>query len=1050
MLFKPVALLFALAMPVGAILFAVAPAPAQSAFPLRPDDAHAVYLDSKEFGAHGDGLADDSDALQKAINKVQDTVHRGVVFLPEGRYLLDRTVYVWAGIRLIGYGAKRPVLIRGQQLQGQELQGQQPMPSTATGEREKPLPSSATLLVKTVESRKPYMLWFTDERAPTDGFISDASEFTFYSGVNNIDFDLSNGDAHAVAIRFNVAQHGILTHANFQLGLSRAAIEAVGNQASDIHITGGQYGIITGKTSPAWQFLLMDSTFDGQKTAAIQTHDAGFTLIRDRFVNTATAIEIPDGEVEQLYGRDLRMEHISRSVLHAGNVRNLRSEITLENVVCSDVARFATGIDGVHSKDAPFARSPSFVEKRFSLGLAISSDGREAGLALHHAEAPMQGSPIHLRTDIPALPPMTTWVNVHALGAKGDGSADDTEVLQRAIDDHTALYFPSGWYRLTGSLHLRPKTTLIGFSPISTQLVLDDSDPHFQGSGLALPLLVAPHDGTNIVTGLGIATGNNNPRAAGIEWLAGSRSMIEDVDFFRGHSAFVAALTPGLTPKLTPAPQPDAAKRAPMQLDAQYASLWIHDGGGGILRGIWSPAGQAKAGLFIENTSTQGTIYQFSCEHHMRVEVQFDHAANWRVYDLQTEEEKPEGAEAVAMRIDSSHDLTFANTYIYRVSRNVMPMPYAVIAHDSKAIAFENVKVFSQTRLAFDNSIFDEGSEVAVRAHDFTQFDLTSTVHRPQPLPFSPIFAANAKLERVATGFSNASGLTADDNGEVYFSDAVNHTIYRYRASTSDQPEQPGHQNNMNNMNNQPYRPAEVLAKVEGTPMVLGFVAPSTLLVVNNEKSVSSIDTQSGAVTGVVESQVLRPSTALMLPTGIHNDLRTLEHLLARRGYIYRAGSNTALRSELIPEHRGYYYAPDAPGEAVAILAGGTWRPLLQSAQLQVFRLSESHYLISEDDARTFTGRLMPGPDASAGASGSLKTELFAERGGTSVVSDAEGNVLIAGGQVFLYDHSGKSVGVLEVPERPTSLCIGGANHRTLFIGARSSLYSIELATTSR
>jgi sugar lactone lactonase YvrE len=46
----------------------------------------------------------------------------------------------------------------------------------------------------------------------------------------------------------------------------------------------------------------------------------------------------------------------------------------------------------------------------------------------------------------------------------------------------------------------------------------------------------------------------------------------------------------------------------------------------------------------------------------------------------------------------------------------------------------------------------------------------------------------------------------------------------------------------------------------------------------------------------------------------------------------------------------------------------------------------------------------------------------------------------IAGDEVFIYDREGKPVGVLEVPERSGSLAFGGADRRTMFIGAHSSL----------
>ncbi len=526
----------------GFLALAVAPAFAQSVYSTRPEDSHAVYLTRSDFGAVADGQADDSDAVQHAIDRVQEMTHHGVVFVPEGRYRLTRTIHVWAGIRLIGYGARRPVFVLGANTPG----FQQDSPDQNKG------PNGGC-----------YMLWFTDERTPPGQPIADASEFTFFSALSNIDFEIGEGNPAAVAIRFNVAQHSFISHANFNLGSARAAIEQVGNQASDIHVEGGQFGIITGKTSPAWQFLLMDSSFEGQQIAAIQTHEAGFTLIRDRFADVPVAIEIPAGEVEQLYGRDLTMRNISEAVLKLGDVENLRNEITLENVACEHVASFVAGAPG---NDVPRAQ-PAFVEVRFALGLGVGPDGREQGVMLRHRERPLDcRRPI--ATDIPALPPMRSWVNVQELGAKGDGGTDDTAALQKAIDEHEALYFPSGFYRLTGSLHLRANTVLVGFSPFTTQLILADNDPHFQGDGPAIPLLIAPQ-GASIVSGIGIATGNANPRAAGMLWMAGEKSLLDDVDFWRGHSEYMRALEP-----MAPTPPPPA-QRPPMQLDAQYPSLWV-------------------------------------------------------------------------------------------------------------------------------------------------------------------------------------------------------------------------------------------------------------------------------------------------------------------------------------------------------------------------------------------------------------------------------------------------------------------------------------------
>src|ERR1019366_4884335 len=92
-------------------LVAVAvPSLAQSFYPERLEDPTAVYL-TDEFGMKADGVADDTDALQRAIDAVADRTQQGILFIPQGRYRITHTLYVWPGIRILGYGSKRPVLV---------------------------------------------------------------------------------------------------------------------------------------------------------------------------------------------------------------------------------------------------------------------------------------------------------------------------------------------------------------------------------------------------------------------------------------------------------------------------------------------------------------------------------------------------------------------------------------------------------------------------------------------------------------------------------------------------------------------------------------------------------------------------------------------------------------------------------------------------------------------------------------------------------------------------------------------------------------------------
>src|ERR1022692_1191979 len=94
-------------------LWLAAPLWGTSYYTIRLDDPKAVYLTRDNFSVH-DGIADDTDAIQQAIDKVQETTNQGIVFVPEGRYRLTKTIYIWPGIRVIGYGGTRPgVLLAG-------------------------------------------------------------------------------------------------------------------------------------------------------------------------------------------------------------------------------------------------------------------------------------------------------------------------------------------------------------------------------------------------------------------------------------------------------------------------------------------------------------------------------------------------------------------------------------------------------------------------------------------------------------------------------------------------------------------------------------------------------------------------------------------------------------------------------------------------------------------------------------------------------------------------------------------------------------------------
>ena len=425
------------------LLSSVVPLFASSYYTSRLDDPRATYLTQGNFSVTGDGIADDSQALQQAINTVQQKTNQGILFIPAGRYRLTKTIYIWPGIRLIGFGQVRPTFV---------------LAANTPGFQQAPA----------------YMLFFAGARPHGNTPPPDANPGTFYSAISNIDIEIQDGNPGAVGIRAHYAQHCFLAHMDFHIGSALAGIRDGGNVAQDVHFYEGQYGIWTRKPSPGWQFTLIDSTFEGQREVAIREHEAGLTLIRPQFKNVPTAVAIDAEYSEELWIKDGRMENITGPAIIISNENSARTEINMENVVCRNVPVFAAFRESGKQIPNP---AQIYAVQIFSHGLQYQDIGSVPAIRDVYETATLSELPSPVQSDILDLPPIDTWVNIRTLRAKGDGTTDDTEALRNAVAQHRAIYFPSGQYRVTDTITLKPDTVLIGLHPSVTRILLADSTP---------------------------------------------------------------------------------------------------------------------------------------------------------------------------------------------------------------------------------------------------------------------------------------------------------------------------------------------------------------------------------------------------------------------------------------------------------------------------------------------------------------------------------------------------------------------------------------------
>jgi hypothetical protein len=1042
--------LFAAVLSVGA----AHPTHAQSIITTRPDDPAAVYLTREDFGVAGDGVADDSAGLQAAIDKASGP-GGGIVFVPSGRYRISRTLYVWRAVRLVGYGEARPVITLGPNTPGYQ-QGLGLMvhfapggPGALTGGRGVPFPPQGLV--------------------PPITTVADSNQGTFYPGITNVDFEIGDGNPAAVAIRAHSAQHTVLRHMTMRIGSGLAAFYQVGNLADNLRIHGGRYGILTENTTPYWPFTLVDSTFEGQRDAAIREHTAMLTVIRTTFRDVPVAIEINDRYSDQLWIQDSRFERVSRAAVLISNERNAQTQIGVQNAVCADVPVFARWRDSGRTQAAPAA---TYRVQAFNYGLFLPPDGTTGRFDTRFVASPLATLPAAQPPALRPLPPSTQWVNVRTLGVMGDGQTDDTEALKRAALSNRALYFPIGHYIVRDTIVLGPETHVIALHPGLTQFDLPDNTPGYAGVGGPKAILQAPQGGTNIVSAMGLFTGNVNPRAFGLLWMAGETSLVDGLQIHGGAGGYLtpavrAAFYSGARGAGPGAGGAAGAGRAggpafagpPPQtrFGAQYPSIWVTRGGGGTFSGVWTPDERSQGGLYVSDTTTPGRVYGISAEHHLFNEIKLERVENWEFLAPQTEEEASSSPEAVAFEIVDSRNILFANVKAYRVTRSIQPHPAAMRVYNSSDIRIRNIRVNSEHGYAvndangpgtflragkfpFDSALQDVTHGLDVRERDFALFDLVASPPAPRRAGMPAVVARGATVETLARGFFAVSGATVDTAGTLYFVDKHQHRIYAWSKARG-----------LWVVRHDPLDPVSLAVDRSGALLVLSSSGPQgTVYSFTPGSPVDQITVLSP------QPATPRADAAFALPGNVWTDGQFADHLnletlrfrtlaemfetavgtKTERSYVSPDGSLVLPAVRVFTQGAGGSYPGMDP-------SGWRWSHHLNAYGLLTARPGQQVYVISSAENRTYR--------ATVNADGTLgNLTAFAERGGESVTVDESGNVYVTNGQVFVYDPSGKPLGQIDVPERPIQVLFGGADRRTLFILTHHGLYGVNMRHAGR
>lgn len=262
------------------------------------------------------------------------------------------------------------------------------------------------------------------------------------------------------------------------------------------------------------------------------------------------------------------------------------------------------------------------------------------------------------------------------------------------------------------------------------------------------------------------------------------------------------------------------------------------------------------------------------------------------------------------------------------------------------------------------------------------------------------VVSPGAELQKLAGDLKFIEGPVCDNQGNLYFSDIPANIIYKY---SSDGQLSVFRENSDGSNGLDIDRQGNLLA-CEGTG-----------------RRLVSID-QAGKITVLADSFQLKPFNS-------PNDL-----WIDTKGGVYFTDPYYGRKSDSLPQggQHVFYLSPDRKTiirviENLKQPNGLVGTPDCKLLYVGDYAGNETHvYNINDDGTVTHKA-------------------LFAPLGSDGMTLDSKGNLYITNKAVVVYNPEGKLLQKIEFPEEPANVCFGGKDKTTLFVTARTSVYSLKM-----
>ncbi|KAG6333026.1 hypothetical protein ID866_6061 [Astraeus odoratus] len=416
-----------------------------SAFNPSPS-TYQVFRNVKDFGAKGDGVTDDTEAINNAMSSGDrcgggtcgsSTITPAIVYFPPGEYLVSSPIRTYYYTQMIGDAKRPPTLLAASTFEGSAVIDADPYLSDGSQ-------------------------WFINQN-------------NFYRSVRNLVIDLRQmpPSAPAVGLHWQVSQATSLVNVVVEMSKDNGTQHqglymenGSGGFMGDIVFNGGKIGVFVGNQ----QFTVRNITINDAEVAVSAPWDWGWTWQGVYINNCKVGFNLTTGTggvgAETIIDAVVKNTEIFISTTTASN-SSLGGSLILDNIKLENVPVAI----GVQNGDVVL-KGCDYIETWAQGNVYRGTDGQPAftqggitGPQKPFGITDSQGRIFGRSHPQYADYALDQIVSVRSMGAVGDGVTDDTKALQKVFDEYAGcklIFFDAGTYYITDTLVIPAGSQVVG------------------------------------------------------------------------------------------------------------------------------------------------------------------------------------------------------------------------------------------------------------------------------------------------------------------------------------------------------------------------------------------------------------------------------------------------------------------------------------------------------------------------------------------------------------------------------------------------------------